>query len=144
MNLHIIYWMKTQPKRKLTKWPKKDFPGSSRFRLWARFCQRPKAALKIIQRTSTGVLLAVHKNSLMNPYLSVSSLQFGLFSPADTCFTPESCRLLLLRSSPVRLEDWELRAEDRTAHPSSERLQTLSLKRQLQRKRTAGIKMNHL
>ena len=76
--------------------------------------------------------------------LSVSSLQFGFFSPADTCFTPESCRLLLLRSNSLRLEDWELRAEDRAAHPSSERLQTLSLKRQLQRKRTAGIKINHL
>jgi len=67
----------------------------------------------------------------MNPDLSDSSLQFGFFSPADTCFAPESCRLLLLRSSSVRHEDWELRAEDRAAHPSSERLQTLSLKRQL-------------
>jgi len=68
--------------------------------------------------------------TLMNPDLSASSLQFGFFSPADTCFTPESCRSLLLRSSSVRLEDGELRAEDRAAHPSSERLQTLSLKRQ--------------
>jgi len=115
-------------------------PGSGNF-LW---CQRPKAAITIIQRPSTGVLLAVHKNSLMNPDLSVSSLQFGFFSPADTCFTPKSCRLLLLRSISVRLEDWELRADNRAAHPSSERLQTPSLKRQLQRKRTAGIRINHL
>jgi len=40
---------------------------------------------------------------------------------------PESCRLLLLRSSSVRLQDWELRAEDRAAQLLSERLQPLSL-----------------
>lgn len=66
----------------------------------------------------------------MNPYLSVSSLQFGLFSQkAESCFTPESCRLLLLRSSSVRLEDWELRAKDRASQLLSERLQPLSLRR---------------
>ncbi len=29
-----------------------------------------------------------------NIYLRVSSLQFGLSTPTDSCFTPESCRLL--------------------------------------------------
>jgi len=64
----------------------------------------------------------------MNPDLRASRLQFGLFSPAESCFTPESCSLLLLRSSSVRLKDWELRAEDRAAQLLSERLQSLSLR----------------
>ena len=49
----------------------------------------------------------------LNSDLTVSSSQCGLISPDDSCFTPESCRLLLVRSSSLRLEDWELRTEDR-------------------------------
>ena len=75
-------------------------------------------------------LYQLSAEKFMNPYLSVSSLQFGLFSPAESCFTPESCRLLLLRSNSVRLQDWELRTEDRAAQLLFERLQSLSLKRQ--------------
>ena len=67
---------------------------------------------------------------LMNPNLRVSRVQCGLSSPADNSFTPESCRLLLLRSSSLRLEDRELRTEDRASQLLSERLQPLSLRRQ--------------
>lgn len=35
-------------------------------------------------------------------------------SPAQSNFTPESCRLLWLRSSSLRLDEFELRTEDRT------------------------------
>lgn len=62
--------------------------------------------------------------------LRVSSLQCGFFSPINSNFTPESYRLLLFRSSSLRLEDCKLRTEDRAAQLASERLQTLSLKRQ--------------
>ena len=71
----------------------------------------------------------------MNPDLRVSSVQCGLFSSEHSSFTPESCRLLLLRSSSLRLEDWELRTEDRAAQLLSERLQPLSLKKNQQNKR---------
>jgi len=74
-------------------------------------------------------LYQLSAEKFMNPYLSASSLQFGLLSPAESCFTPESCRLLLLRPSSVRLEDWELRTEDRASQLLSERLQPLSLRR---------------
>ena len=60
--------------------------------------------------------------------LSVFSLQCGLFSPLDSSFTPESWRSLLLRSSSLRLGDWELRSEDRASQLLSDRLQPLSLK----------------
>ena len=65
----------------------------------------------------------------MNPDLRVSSVQCGLCSPTESGFTPKSFRLLLLRSSTLREEDWELRTEDRASQLLSERLQLLSLKR---------------
>ncbi|KAK3552129.1 hypothetical protein QTP86_001507 [Hemibagrus guttatus] len=37
----------------------------------------------------------------------VSSVQCGFFSPAESSFTPESCSLLSLRSSSLRLEEFE-------------------------------------
>ncbi|CAL8399535.1 unnamed protein product, partial [Boreogadus saida] len=38
-------------------------------------------------------------------------MQCVLPSPAESGFTPESCRSLILRSSSLRLEEWELRTE---------------------------------
>ena len=61
--------------------------------------------------------------------LRISSLQCGLCSPTDSDFTPESCRSLLLRSSSLREDDWELRTEDRDSQLLSDRLQPLSLKK---------------
>ena len=55
----------------------------------------------------------------MNPDLRVSRTQCGLFSSAESRFTPESCRLLLLRSSSLRWEGLESRAEAREVQPSS-------------------------
>jgi len=43
--------------------------------------------------------------------LSMLSWQFGLFSPIQSSFTPESCRWLLLRSSSLRGEFDDCRAE---------------------------------
>jgi len=45
--------------------------------------------------------------------LSTCRWQYGLFSPSESSFTPESCRSLLLRSSSLRtqFEDW--RADDK-------------------------------
>ena len=81
---------------------------------------------------ASGLLVIVHSFRLclrsLNPDLRRSSLQCGLFSPAESSSTPESCRSLWLRSSSVRLEDWELRTEDRTSQLLSDRLQPLSLK----------------
>ena len=68
-------------------------------------------------------------NFLINPDLRVSSSQCGLFSPDDSSFTPESCRSLLLRSSSLKLENWELRTEDRASQLLFDRLQSLSLKK---------------
>ena len=67
--------------------------------------------------------------SLLNPDLRVSSLHPGLFSPSDSFFTPESFRSLVLRSTCVRLEDWDLRTEDRASQLLSDRLQPLSLEK---------------
>ena len=66
-----------------------------------------------------------------NPNLRLSSLQSGRLSSADSSFTPESCRSLLFRSKSLRLEDWELRTEDRASQLLSDRLQPLSLKESL-------------
>ena len=63
-----------------------------------------------------------------NPDLRLSSLQSGHFNSTDSSFTPESCRSLLFRSSSLRLEDWELRTEDRASQLLSDRLQPLILK----------------
>ena len=68
-------------------------------------------------------------NFLINPDLRVSSSQCGLFSPDDSSFTPESCRSLLLRSNSLKLENWELRTEDRASQLLFDRLQSLSLKK---------------
>ena len=61
------------------------------------------------------------------PDLRVSTVQCELFSPAERRFNPESCKLLLLRSSSLRLEDWALRTEDRASQPFQDILQPLSL-----------------
>ncbi|TNN33636.1 hypothetical protein EYF80_056201 [Liparis tanakae] len=55
----------------------------------------------------------------------VSSLKCGLSSPAERSFTPESCSMLSLRSRCFRLEDWELRTEDRAPQLLSERARHL-------------------
>ena len=53
--------------------------------------------------------------------LRVSSLHCGLPSPAESSFTPESCRSLVLRSSSLRLEEVELRTEARASQHLSDR-----------------------
>lgn len=64
-----------------------------------------------------------------NPWtdLRISSLQFGLSSPAQSSFTPESCRLFPLRSSSVRCEGLDFRAEVTTSQWVSDRLLLLNL-----------------
>jgi len=59
--------------------------------------------------------------------LRVSSVQCGLPSPAESSFTPESCRSLVLRSSSLRLEELELRTEARASQLLSDRWQWFSL-----------------
>lgn len=61
--------------------------------------------------------------------LRVSSLQCGLPSPTDRSLAPASFRLLLLRSSSLRLEDWELRTVARASQLFSVKLHTLRLQR---------------
>lgn len=80
--------------------------------------------------------------SLKNPDLNISSLQYGLSSPPHSVFTPESFRSLLFRSSSLRLEEWELRTEDRVSQVLSERLQPLSLLRQQEVKKTPNKHTN--
>ena len=53
--------------------------------------------------------------------LRVSSVQCGLPSPAESSFTPESCRSLVLRSSSLRLQELELRTEARASQHLSDR-----------------------
>ena len=53
--------------------------------------------------------------------LRVSSVQCGLPSPAESSFTPESCRSLVLRSSSFRREELELRTEARASQHLSDR-----------------------
>ncbi len=52
-------------------------------------------------------------------YRSVSSLQWGSFSPSENRFSPESSSLFSDRSSSLRCEGFDLRAEARAAQPSS-------------------------
>ena len=65
--------------------------------------------------------------TLIKTDLRVSSVQCGLPSPAESSFTPESCRLLELRSSSLRLEELELRTEARASQHLSDRPQPMSL-----------------
>ena len=62
--------------------------------------------------------------------LRVSSRQFGLSSPAERSFTPESCRLFLLRSSSLRWEGLDFRAETREAQLISDNLQLSNLNKE--------------
>ena len=59
--------------------------------------------------------------------LRVSSVQYGLPSPAERSFTPESCRSLVLRSRSLRLEEFELRTEARASQHLSDQRQPFSL-----------------
>ena len=90
--------------------------------------------------TSPGEHLAIHRiYSIYRPALGgtvwplcetdlrVSSVQCGLPSPAESSFTPESSRSLILRSSSLRLEELELRTEARASQHPSDRQQPLSL-----------------
>ncbi|KAF7641652.1 hypothetical protein LDENG_00275430 [Lucifuga dentata] len=65
----------------------------------------------------------------MSPDLRAFSPHCGLSSPAESSFSPESCRSLLLRSRSLRLEDWQLRTELRASQLLHDRLQRLSLRR---------------
>ena len=58
--------------------------------------------------------------------LRVSNVQCGLPSPAESSFTPESCRSLKLRSNSLRLE-LELKIEARASQHLSDSLQSFSL-----------------
>lgn len=60
-------------------------------------------------------------------YRSISSLHSLLFRPAQSSFTPESFRLLSLRSSILRLRGCLQRTVDRSVQLSSVRLQRHSL-----------------
>lgn len=71
-------------------------------------------------------------NKQLNSDLRVSSVQCGLSSPADSRFSPASCRSLLLRSRSFRLEDWRLRTEDKALQLLADILQPLNLKKDLQ------------
>ena len=59
--------------------------------------------------------------------LRLSSAQFWLSSPTDSSFTPESFRLLLLRSSNLRWDGLDFRAEATTSQWVSESPQLYSL-----------------
>lgn len=82
-----------------------------------------------------------HQLKSLNPDLRVSTAQSGLSSPADRSFSPESCRSLLLRSSCLRLENWELRNKDSTSQVLSDRLHTFSLKNYEQEHNSTGFKV---
>ena len=82
--------------------------------------------LKLDQQNLKDQLLITKRNI----DLRFSSLQCGLFSPADYSFTPESCRSLLLRSRCLRPEDCELRTEERAPQILSDSLHPLSLKKE--------------
>ncbi len=72
--------------------------------------------------------LAVFKNNITN--CSFSSLQRGSFSRSERSFTPESPGSLLLRSSSLRWEGFDISAKARAAQPSSPILQSYSLQRE--------------
>ena len=59
--------------------------------------------------------------------LRVSSLQCGLSRKSHSCFTPESCSLLSLRSSSLRWEGLDFRAEASETQLISDKLQHHSL-----------------
>lgn len=67
----------------------------------------------------------------MHADLRASRAQRGLLRPSQRSDTPESRRSLLLRSSSLRLEEWELRTEDKGSQLLHDRLQPLNLKKQL-------------
>ena len=66
--------------------------------------------------------------------LRVSSRQFGLSSPEHSSFTPESCRLLSVRSSSLRWEGLDFRAEAREAQLISDKLQSSNLNKEYMKK----------
>jgi len=67
----------------------------------------------------------IHKT--YSTYLSMLSWQFRLFSPAQSSFTPESFRSLLLKSSSLRGEFDDCRAEATISQHLSVRLQVANL-----------------
>ena len=70
---------------------------------------KPGAVVKSSKTEPCGVTVC----TLSKTDMRVSSVQCGLPSPAESSFTPESCRRLVLRSSSLRLEELELRTEAR-------------------------------
>ena len=63
-------------------------------------------------------------------YLRISSLQCELSSAADSSFMPESRSLFPLKSSSLRWDVLDLRAETREAQLISDNLHKLSLKKE--------------
>lgn len=65
--------------------------------------------------------------SISSTDLRTSSLQCGLPSPEESSFTPESLRLLLLRSRTLRLEFLDLRTDASASQLLFDKLQPLRL-----------------
>lgn len=64
----------------------------------------------------------------MKSDLKLNSLHIDISCPPESSLTPESCKLLSLRSSSLRLEDWDLRAGESKSQLLSETLQQVNLK----------------
>ena len=79
------------------------------------------------------IIMYLNQDMKVVPYifrdtdLSVSSVQYGLPNPAESFFTPESVKSLLLRSTSLKLEELELKRDVNSSQHLSDRLQPLSL-----------------
>lgn len=73
-------------------------------------------------------MFVFHATVMWMPHPRLSRVQCGLSNPAHNSLSPESLRLLLLKSSSFRLEEEELRTVDRALQLCSERLELSRLK----------------
>ncbi len=65
--------------------------------------------------------------TFIQSYRSISSLQAGSFNASESRFSPDAPNLFSDRSSSLRCEGFDLRAEARAAQPSSVTSQSFNL-----------------
>ena len=71
------------------------------------------------------------KTAFYDSDLSISRLHWELFSPAESVFIPEFCKLFLLRSSSFKGQVLDCKADPRISHVFSLSLHKASLERKI-------------
>jgi len=89
------------------------------YNMFNKYLKRMRMLISICEASLFSFLLQIQYDDQCRTHSSFSSLHFLSFNSSESSLIPESSSLLLLKSSSLRCEGFDLRAEARAAQPSS-------------------------